>query len=81
MKTRANLAAAAIAILLTTPLMAQNLENSPAIDQRSYNLGVMGGFSEVVRLGVKKLALSEVMTPEEMDDVMDDAIGVYNPII
>jgi len=33
----------------------------------------MGGFAEVVRLGVKKLALSEVMSPEEMDDVMADA--------
>lgn len=73
MKTRAILAAAAIAVILTTPLMAQTNENSPAIDQRSYNLGIMGGFAEVVRLGVKKLALSEVMTPEEMDDVMDDA--------
>lgn len=56
--------------------MAQNLENSPEIDPRSYQLGIMGGFSEVVRLGVKKLALSEVMTPEEMDDVMDDAMVI-----
>jgi hypothetical protein len=46
------------------------------IDQRSYNLGIMGGFAEVVRLGVKKLALSEVMTPEEMDNVMDDAMAI-----
>jgi len=45
----------------------------PTIDERSYNLGIMGGFAEVVRLGVKKLALSEVMEPEEMDDVMEDA--------
>jgi len=48
----------------------------PKIDQRSYQLGVMGGFSEVVKLGVKKLALSEVMTPEEMDGVMDDAMVI-----
>jgi len=48
-------------------------ENSSSIDQRSYNLGIMGGFAEVVHLGVKKLALSEVMTPAEMDDVMADA--------
>ena len=48
-------------------------ENTPDIDERSYNLGIMGGFAEVVRLGVKKLALSEVMTPEIMDDVMADA--------
>lgn len=56
--------------------MAQNDENPPRIDRRSYNLGIMGGFAEVVRLGVKKLALSEVMSPEEMDDVMDDAMAI-----
>ena len=43
------------------------------IDDRSYQLGIMGGFAEVVRLGVKTLALSEVMRPDEMDDVMEDA--------
>ncbi len=43
------------------------------VDSRSYNLGIMGGFAEVVRLGVKKLALSEVMTPEEIDDILPDA--------
>jgi len=60
------------AIFLIGALQAQ--DSSPEIDQRSYNLGIMGGFAEVVRLGVKKLALSEVMTPEEMDGVMDDAM-------
>lgn len=43
------------------------------IDDRSYQLGILGGFSEVVRLGVKTLALSEVMSPEEMDGIMEDA--------
>jgi hypothetical protein len=43
----------------------------------------MGGFAEVVRLGVKKLALSEVMSPEEMDGVMDDAevIAIRNEVL
>jgi hypothetical protein len=44
-----------------------------AVDERSYHLGIMGGFAEVVRLGVKELALSEVMSPEEMDDILPDA--------
>jgi len=44
-----------------------------AIDQRSYNLGIIGGFAEVVKLGIKTLALSEVMTPADMDAMMDDA--------
>lgn len=67
---------APFAVLLATFLLsaaASAAQESPGIDQRSYNLGIMGGFAEVVRLGVKKLALSEVMSPAEMDDVMDDA--------
>ena len=59
------------AILFSAISSAQN--SSATIDQRSYNLGIMGGFAEVVRLGVKKLALSEVMSPADMDGVMDDA--------
>lgn len=43
------------------------------VDEYSYRLGILGGFSELVRLGVKTLALSEVMTPEEADRVMHDA--------
>ena len=52
---------------------AANAQYTQPVDPRSYNLGIMGGFAEVVRLGVKKLALSEVMTPEEMDDILPDA--------
>lgn len=47
---------------------------SQEIDERSYQLGILGGFSEVVHLGVKKLALSEVLTPDEMDAMIADAL-------
>ncbi len=57
-------------VLLCATALAQH------IDQRSYNLGILGGFSEVVRLGVKRLALSEVMSPAEMDAMMDDAMAI-----
>lgn len=46
------------------------------IDRRSYDLGIIGAFAEVVRLGVKQLALSEVMAPATMDTLMDDALIV-----
>jgi hypothetical protein len=49
------------------------MPHESGIDEKSYQLGIMGGFAEVVRLGVKTLALSEVMHPAEMDDVMEDA--------
>lgn len=72
-------------VLATILLSVVSIAAEPAqsIDQRSYNLGIMGGFAEVVRLGVKKLALSEVMSPEEMDDVMDDAqvIAIRNEVM
>ena len=54
-------------------LSATATAHDAGIDERSYNLGILGGFSEVVRLGVKQLALSEVMSPAEMDAIMDDA--------
>lgn len=49
------------------------MAHESGIDDRSYQLGILGGFSEVVRLGVKTLALSEVMSPAEMDEMMEDA--------
>lgn len=75
--TKAVMFALAVAATLTaSTLMAQEYANGPHIDHRSYQLGIMGGFAEVVKLGVKKLALSEVMSPAEMDDVMADALVI-----
>ncbi|WP_156762828.1 hypothetical protein [Woeseia oceani] len=68
MITRATTFALCLLVCAGSPTAAQ--EN---IDQRSYNLGIIGGFAEIVRLGVKKLALSEVMTPDDMDAMLDDA--------
>ena len=76
MKKRAGMAVATLAVLIATLLFAQDDATMPNIDQRSYQLGIMGGFAEVVKLGVKQLALSEVMTPEDMDGVMDDAMVI-----
>lgn len=48
-------------------------DEPPSIDERSYRLGGIGAFSEVVGAGVKKLALSSPMTPSEMDAVFGEA--------
>lgn len=67
---------ATLGLLLASILMAQENANGPHIDNRSYQLGIMGGFAEVVKLGVKKLALSEVMSPAEMADMLEDALVI-----
>ena len=61
---------ASLAVLL---LSTASTAHESGIDDRSYQLGILGGFSEVVRLGVKTLALSEVMSPDDLDAMMDDA--------
>jgi len=42
------------------------------IDWRSYQLGVISAFAEVVDNGCKRLALSSPMTREQFDSVIDD---------
>lgn len=48
-------------------------KNEGDIDKYSYNLGVIGAFSELVNSGTKQLALSATLTSEEMDAFIDDA--------
>ncbi len=43
------------------------------IDQRSFRLGGTASFAEMVRVGVKTLALSAATSPEEMDALVDEA--------
>ena len=43
------------------------------IDQRSYRLGGLSTFAEMVRVGVKTLALSAAVTPADMDALEGEA--------
>ena len=43
------------------------------LDQRSYSLGGMGAFAEMVDAGVKKLALSTALPADEMDFLIKHA--------
>ena len=43
------------------------------IDRRSYNLGAVAAFAEMVDAGVKRLALSAPLSPAEMDGLMVEA--------
>ncbi|MBH18425.1 MAG: hypothetical protein CMD91_02550 [Gammaproteobacteria bacterium] len=52
-------------------------ENSvPSIDDRSYKLGGIGAFGEMVNVGIKKLALSAALSPEDMDALIEEATRV-----
>ena len=46
--------------------------DSGKLDRRSYNLGMIYAFAEVVGSGVKRLGLSPPLTKEEYMDVIDD---------
>ena len=48
-------------------------DSPESIDLRSYRLGGIGAFAEMVGAGVKTLALSSPMTPTEIDALLADA--------
>jgi len=48
-------------------------DKSWQMDIRSYQLGVIAAFSEIVAAGVKKLALSAPLAPEEMAEILPEA--------
>lgn len=47
-----------------------------ATERRAYRLGGIGAFAEMVAGGVKTLALSAAVLPEEMDALVDDATRI-----
>ena len=68
--------AAGFFLFLVIPILClaeQSTDMNRQIDQRSYALGGLSTFAEMVRVGVKTLALSAAVTPEEMDDLVEDA--------
>ena len=62
------------AFVLSLPALAADSSSpmSKPIDQRSYRLGGVGSFSEMVGVGVKTLALSAAIAPDEMDELEAD---------
>ena len=46
------------------------------INEKSYALGGVGAFAEAINAGVKTLALSTTLTPDEMDAFIDEATEV-----
>ncbi len=68
-----------IVILLYSPVHIMSLPRvnfSEEVDQRSYWLGSINSFSEMVAVGLKKLALSPAISPEEMDRIEADILAI-----
>ena len=59
-----------------TPVNKTQENSAFDIDQRSYNLGGIGAFGEMVNVGVKKLALSAALSSEDMDALIEEATRV-----
>jgi hypothetical protein len=57
----------------STELQTPQGTQESSIDQRSYRLGSIGAFAEMVRAGVKQLALSAPLQPAEMDALIHEA--------
>jgi hypothetical protein len=59
--------------LLVTGLGILTALGCQSLDQRSYRLGSIGAFSEMVEYGVKRLALSAALPTAEMDAMVGEA--------
>lgn len=61
-------------LILSNGVIAEDSSNMDGnIDQRSFRLGGLSSFGEMVRVGVKTLALSAAVSPEEMDALIGEA--------
>jgi hypothetical protein len=66
-----------LSLLLSFSLFAEESSSmQKPIDQRSFRLGSVSTFSELVGVGVKKLALSSALLPAEMDDMASDIVRI-----
>ena len=81
MRTKAPWTIALITCLVVSGCMAEtdspeNEEREWTLDRRSWNQGAFGAMSEMVDYGVKRLALSAALPPDEMDEVVEDALEI-----
>ena len=67
-----------LSTLVVITMMGCNSQKNTelGIDQRSYNLGGDGAFDEMVDAGVKKLAPSTALSPEDMDALIEEAARI-----
>jgi catechol 2,3-dioxygenase-like lactoylglutathione lyase family enzyme len=64
---------ALLAVLVLVSAVSCQRAQPQEPDPDAYNLGIIGAFGELVNSGVKKLALSEVLPPADMDRLLPEA--------
>jgi hypothetical protein len=65
--------AAAFFLAAPAPERAAANDGARQIDRRSYDLGAIGAFAEMVDVGLKRLAFSSALTPSDADALWDEA--------
>jgi hypothetical protein len=67
----------AIAALASGIVGAQSAQKAPLkIDKPSLHVGEITAFAELVGIGQKKLAFSDVLPPQEMDEILPEAMRI-----
>lgn len=61
------------ALLLAAPHPGRAAANASQVDRRSYDLGAIAAFAEMVHVGVKRLAFSSPLSPADADALWQQA--------
>ena len=61
------------ALLLAAPDSGRAAANAPQVDRRSYDLGAIAAFAEMVHVGVKRLGFSSTLLPADANALWEEA--------
>jgi hypothetical protein len=71
-------AALSFLALVSGQITAEESHWDASIDQRSLHIGEIAAFAELVNVGVKKLAFSDVLLPKDTDALLKEATRIAN---
>lgn len=65
-------------LAMNSAISQESTSTASQIDPLSFQLGKLSAFTEMVNVGLKKLALSAAVSPQEMDAMVGDAERIAN---
>ena len=68
----------AFLLAMNSAISQESTSTASQIDPLSFQLGKLSAFTEMVNVGLKKLALSAAVSPQEMDAMVGDAERIAN---